>query len=77
MLHQISKRVQDEAPPIPWDRVILVCVQEIVHSLNSDLWVAQFYGEDEREVGDDYDALFCATTETAIIHSYTTTPRSK
>jgi len=77
--HQTRNCALDEAPPIPWDRVILVCVQEIVHSLNSDLWVAQFYGEEESEVGDDCSDLvemFCASTETAIRHNCAT-PRSK
>ena len=34
-------------PFVPWDQVILVCAENMVAHLNSDLWVSgHFYGDD-------------------------------
>lgn len=33
---------------VPWDHVIPVCAEDIISSVNSDLWVSDFQGDEER-----------------------------
>ena len=83
LLHQTRKCAPlGKVPLVPWDRVLLVCVQEIVQSMTSDLWVAGWQGieEDDAFGEDEYSSVvawFRATSEAeiALSLSCTSTPQ--
>jgi len=84
LLHQTKKNAPlGKVPLVPWDRILLVCVQEIVQSLTSDLWVAGWQDDNEDTMGEDeYSSVrewFCASTEEdiAFSHSCTATPHTR
>lgn len=56
LLHHFMKSQHDtlsssDGLSVPWDRVILVCADEIIASVDSDLWVSGFRGDEEEGCG--------------------------